>query len=264
MKNIDFLPEVYAQKRVERRTQAWWCLTAAAFAILALLFASTQWMIRHAIELELAEIEPKHAQALARQNELAAIRLEIEQEEQIAELYAYLAHPWPRSQLLAGVIRPLPDSVRLTEITIAHELLPSGPPVTVASSPAAPPGAKSAAKTDLALLRSECEGRQTLLTIVGTASTLSELHAYVDRLGRSPPIAAAHLKGVETSPGNLVGQSQFQLHVAVRPGYGQDGGPALVTPRNRTAKAGVTSPPHLTERRAAQLGIRDSDNGGPR
>ena len=265
MKYIDFLPEVYAQKRVERRAQAWWCLTAAAFAILALLFASTQWMIRHGVELELAEVQPKHAQALARHNELKSLRQEIEQAEEIAELYAYLAHPWPRSQLLAGVIRPLPESVRLTEITIAHEALPAGPPVTVATSPASSPSAKSAAQTDLALLRMECDGRQTVLTVVGTATTLSELHDYVDRLGKSPPIAAAHIMGVETSTASAAGESRFHLHVAVRPGYGQQGGPTLVTAQARKADGRPPSLPHQTAGRTAESKIPNSaGDGGPR
>ena len=229
MKSIDFLPEIYTQNRVQRRAQAWWCLIGAAFAVVVLLAASMQWMIRYGIERELALIAPKYAEALKRQNELHAIRQEIEEAEEVADLYAYLSHPWPRSQLLAAVIRPLPESVRLTEIIVTHEALPVGPPITPASS--ASSGTKelpSSAAADLTLLRAECDGRQTVLILVGTATTLSELHAYVDRLGRSPLIAAAHLKGVETAAvGISAGEARFHLHVAVRPGYGQEGGPEL-------------------------------------
>ncbi len=227
MKNIDFLPEIYTQNRVQRRAQAWWSMIAAAFAAMVLLAATTQWMMRRSIEQALAQLEPKHAEALSRQLQLQDIRQEIERAEEIADLYAYLAHPWPRSQLLAHVIRPLPDSVRLTEITIAHEALPAGPPLTPAAS--LKTGTKQTfapAKIELALLRAECDGRQTVLTLVGSAATLSELHAYVAELGRSPLIAAAHVKGVETAAtGNVVGESHFHVHVAVKPGYGQDGGP---------------------------------------
>ncbi|MEX2025811.1 MAG: hypothetical protein WEH44_00900, partial [Pirellulaceae bacterium] len=229
MKNIDFLPEIYTQNRVQRRAQAWWCLVAAAFAVIVLLAASTQWMIRHELEQELAELEPKYAEALKRQLQLQAVRQETERAEDVADLYAYLSHPWPRSQLLAGVIRPLPASVRLTEITITHEALPAGPPLTPTSSSSS--GTKelpSPAGADLAALRTECDGRQTILSVVGTATTLSELHDYVDQLGKSPLIAAAHLKGVETAAaGSSAGEARFHLYVAVRPGYGQVGGPSL-------------------------------------
>ena len=233
MKYIDFLPEIYAQKRVQRRARAWWCLAAAAFAVIVLLAASTQWMVRHGIERELAQIEPSYADALARQTQLQQIRQELAREEEIADLYAYLAHPWPRSQLLAAVIRPLPDSVRLTDIAITHETLPAGPVIVQAKGAETP----SPAAADLRLLRAEFDGRQTILTIGGTATSMSELHAYVDQLGKSRLIAAAHLKGVEAAAaGNFAVESRFHLHVAVRPGYGQEGGPAITPPHLHRAK----------------------------
>jgi hypothetical protein len=243
MKNIDFLPEIYTQNRVQRRAQAWWCMAAAAFAVVVLVAASTQWMIRDGIERELAKIEPKYEEALKRQAKLRSVRQEIERAEETANLYAYLSHPWPRSQILAHAIRPLPDSLRLTEITITYEAVPTPPSVAPAASSNGP--AKelpSPAQSDLAQLRAECDGRQTIVSIVGTATTLSELHAYVDQLGKSPLIEAAHVQAVETTAagGNAL-EPRFHLHVAVRPGYGQDGGPAIPAVPPRTAVVGPQS-----------------------
>ncbi len=109
--------------------------------------------------------------------------------------------------------------------------MPAGPPITPAVSPRnAAKQVLSPAQMDLTLFRTECDGRQTIMTLVGTAGTLSELHAYVAELGRSPLIAAAHVKGVETaSTAGAAGESHFHVYVAVKPGYGQEGGPA-VTP----------------------------------
>src|SRR5262245_63954798 len=126
MKNIDFLPEIYKQQRVQRRARTWWCTVAGIFATAILTASCYQWMIRRGIHLELQEAEPKYAQALKREAELQLVRQEISRAEEVASLYAYLAHSWPRTQLLAAVVRPLPDSVRLSEVTISFEMLPQG------------------------------------------------------------------------------------------------------------------------------------------
>lgn len=229
MKSIDFLPDVYRQARADRSARRWWCTIAGVFAVAILSAAVSQWMLRRSIERELAEVAPKYADALQREAELALVRQEIVRAEEVAELYTYLSHPWPRTQLLASIVRPLPQSVRLTEVTIGYESLPAGPPITPASS--APSGDKSAlspARADLLQLRSECDARQPILSITGTASVLAELHAYVDRLGKSPLVAAAHLKGLEVSADRrAAGECRFQLHVVVRPGHGQPDGPRI-------------------------------------
>ena len=230
MKNIDFLPEIYKQQRVQRRARRWWCTVAGIFAVAVLGAAFSQWMIRRSIQRELTQVEPKYAEALRRETELQLVRQEISRAEEVANLYAYLAHPWPRTQLLAAIVRPLPESIRLSEVTIAFETLPQGPIINPASSATSSGGnaneTPSPARADLAQLRSECDGRQVVLSLTGTATVLSELHAYVDQLGKSPLIAAAHLKGVESSgTGKAAGESRFHIHVVVRPGYGQPGGP---------------------------------------
>lgn len=232
MKNIDFLPDIYRQKRHQRRAMRWWCVVGVVFAAAVLAAATSQWMIRRGIQHELAQVEPKYAEALQREAELAAVRQEIVQLEEVASLYAYLSHPWPRTQLLAGIIKPLPNSIRLTEVTMAFESLPQGPAVSPAAASARlSAGAKaspSPAKQDLTQLRNECDGRQVVLTVTGTATVQTELHAYVDQLGKSPLIAAAHLKSVESSgAGKTTGEARFHIHVVVRGGYGQRSGPPL-------------------------------------
>ncbi|HZL89969.1 MAG TPA: hypothetical protein VFB96_16495 [Pirellulaceae bacterium] len=233
MKNIDFLPEIYKQQRVQRRARSWWCTVAGIFAAAILSASLYQWMIRRGIQLELIQVEPKYAEALKREAELQLVRQEIARAEEVASLYAYLAHPWPRTQLLAAIIRPLPDSVRLSEVTIAFEILPQGVVIHPASSPAGNlKQTPSPAIADLGILRDECDGRQVVLSITGTATVLTELHAYVDELGKSSLIAAAHLKGVESSgAGKATGESRFHIHVVAKPGYGQEGGPAVEPPR---------------------------------
>jgi hypothetical protein len=232
MKNIDFLPDIYRQQRVQRSARRWWCLVAGIFAVALLAAASSQWALRSSLQRELAHVEPKYAEALQRDVQLQMVRQEIVRAEEVANLYAYLAHPWPRTQLLAAVIRPLPASIELSEITIGFETLPPGAPLTPASGRGAAKEVPSPAAKDLATVRQECDARQATLSITGTALLLGDLHAYVDQLGKSPLIAAAHLKGVESSSSAKIGEARFHIHVVVRPGYGQPGGPAIAPLRS--------------------------------
>ena len=242
MKHIDFLPDIYRQQRVQRRARRWWCTVAGVFAAAILAASLSQWMVRRSIQRELAEVEPKYAAALTREAELAILKEDIVREEEIAGLYTYLAHPWPRTQILSAVIRPLPASIRLSEINVAFEMLPQGAVILPASSNAQgnTQKAPSPASQDLTQLRSECDGRQVVLSISGTATVLTELHAYVDQVGKSPLIAAAHLKGVESAgTGQAAGEARFHIHVVVLAGYGQAGGPPLdpAVPRAETVSA---------------------------
>lgn len=231
MKNIDFLPDIYRQQRIQRSARRWWCLVAGIFSVALLAAAASQWILRGSIQRELAQVEPKYAEALQREVQLQVVRQEVARAEEVASLYAYLGHPWPRTQLLAGVIRPLPASIALSEVTIGFQALPQGAPLTAASrgTGAAKPAPTEAAQ-DMNTLRQECDGRHTILSITGTALQLNDLHAYVDQLGKSPLIAAAHLKGVESSTSGSPGEARFHIHVVIRPGYGQPGGPEIAPP----------------------------------
>jgi hypothetical protein len=241
MKNIDFLPEIYNQQRVQRRARGWWCTVAGIFAAAILSASCYQWWIRRGIQLELSQVEPKYAQALQREVELQVVKGEITRAGEVASLYAYLTHPWPRTQLLAAIIRPLPDSIRLSDVTIAFENLPPDTVIQPVASTTAEKQTPSPASQDLAQLRSECDGRQVVMSITGSATVLTELHAYVDQLGKSPLIAAAHLKGVESAgSGKAVGESRFQIHVVVQPGYGQHGGPHVGSPQHPAGHVSAT------------------------
>jgi Tfp pilus assembly protein PilN len=229
MKNLDFLPEIYRQQHRQRAARRWWCAVAAVFAASISVAAGSQWWIRRGIERELADVESKFAEALKRNVEFARLQEEIVRAEEVAELYTYLAHPWPRTQLLAALVRPLPDSMRLTELSITFEMLPAEAPPSRAGEKGMPPAAKpepSLAVKDLQTLRQECDQRQTVISLAGVADDVNELHGYVEQLGKSPLFAAAHLKGVESAAqGSEAGHSRFLVHVVVKPGYGQPRGP---------------------------------------
>jgi hypothetical protein len=230
VKNIDFLPEIYRQRRVLRHARLWWVGVAMLFSVSIGGVASTQWFFLRGLRIQLQRVEPQFLLAQEQKAEMARVEAAVKQAEELAALYLYLEHPWPRTQLLAAVAAPLPRSIQLIELHVVEESAaasgeqPAGPDANTRGTT----GGKESpsAKTDLEGLRGVHDRQTTILELSGRASNIKELHDYVDLLAKSPLVAAANLKGLESGgEGNTPGASKFHLRIAIRPGHGQPGGP---------------------------------------
>jgi Tfp pilus assembly protein PilN len=156
--------------------------------------------------------------------DLSTLQSQIVRATHEASLYTYLENPWPRTQLLAEVVRPLPDTIRLTKISLIEEdsarvAIQVGPRNTKAEEEAA--AKASPPERDLAKLQDENERRQTTFEIEGHTSDVARLHAYVGDISRSPLVAGATIKSLEAASANLQGRTSFKLRLIVRPGYCQ-------------------------------------------
>src|SRR5258706_14981392 len=100
MKNIDFLPEIYRHRRALRHARLWWAGVAVLFSLAIGGTAATQWLFRRAIATQIAMVEPQYAAALQQDAQSAALQVKLAEAEELAGLYLYLRHPWPRTQLL--------------------------------------------------------------------------------------------------------------------------------------------------------------------
>jgi hypothetical protein len=203
------------------------------FGTVVISTASIQYTWRRTVRQQLDSLGPRYAAAMQRDAELARLQTQIQMVSDAAGLYTYLKHPWPRTQLLAAVVAPLPKSIRLTDVLLTSEVLPQQSTDDQPHSARRPKsrGEKGekrepAPRQDLARLREECDTQQTVIHITGAAADVQELHLYVGELGKSPLVASALLKSLEAVP-NEQGppQTQFRLQIVVRPGYGQRGGP---------------------------------------
>jgi hypothetical protein len=234
MQTIDFLPQVYRERNDLRKARTWWAVVLMVFGTVVVSTASIQYTWRRTVVRQLDDLGPRYAAAMLRDAELARLQTQIQAVSDAAGLYTYLQHPWPRTQLLAAVVAPVPKSIRLTDVLLTSEVTvqTTSDEASVASRRARGRAEKNEkreppARQDLARLRDECDTQQTVVHITGTATDVQELHVYVGELGKSPLVASALLKSIEAIP-QEPGASpkiQFRVQMVVRPGYGQRGGP---------------------------------------
>ena len=230
MKNIDFLPDLYRQREALRRARVWWCTVVVIFGTAIGLAAGSQLWLRRSIQGQLGDLDLQFAAAQAQVRELAALQAQISRAGRSASLFTFLEDPWPRTQIIAELIRPLPNSVRLTQLHIGEEV--AAP--TQAAAASRRRGSRhdedngpklSPPEADLARLREEAAQRQTFVELEGLTEDVPQLHQYVANLGLSPLVAEAQIKSLETTAGaDQQPRTIFTLRVVVRPGYAASGG----------------------------------------
>ena len=125
--------------------------------------------------------------AVSQQNRLADLQKREQAAKAGADLYTYLRHPWPRTQLLTALMAPLPDAITLQQIHILRETPTAGPPVA-----AGPPVDKKTeeeqlksltpAQRDLLKLTDRVDRLQTVVILTGTATEVAALHRYIGDL----------------------------------------------------------------------------------
>ena len=247
-KNIDFLPSEYRQQHLRRQSRPWEVICVAIFVGLVGVASVAQRQHRHELEGILAAILPQYESYMSRDQQLSDVRTKTKAADGAARLITYLRHPWPRTQLLAAVLTPLPDQIVLAQLQIASET--PAPQVTADTPPAAAPkpDAKQAAQLppaeqDLKRFQDLCEKQLVLVRLSGVAHEGEALHEYLTKLGKNDLFAKVDLNSLESVPGEERGV-KFGATVTVRPGYGLPGGPVgdPKQPAGRTAAAPNTPP----------------------
>ncbi len=236
MNDIDFLPSEYREKHERRQSQPWQAFVAVAIVGLVVTAAVVQHYRRQFVKCDLAMITPVYDSAVEQQNRLANAQKQLEAAKANAELYTYLRNPWPRSQLLAALIAPLPDSITLQEIQILREPAPVAPAPGTPPEPAkAPTDAKAEADRikalppaarDLMNLSNKLNPMQTTIVLVGTANEIAPLHRYIGDLDAKEIFEKAELDCINRIDNDKLGGGlHFRAILTVQPGYGQPGGP---------------------------------------
>src|SRR6185436_10443407 len=120
--------------------------------------------------------------AQARVQELTTLQNQVSRAGQEAGLYTFLQNPWPRTQLLAEIVRPLNDTIRLTRFALTEEEIAKAAfPLPSRNDKQAEDAAAKAspAEKDLALIEEEANRRQTAIEIEGQTAAVAQLHDYV-------------------------------------------------------------------------------------
>jgi hypothetical protein len=194
--------------------------------------AGIQFWLRHDIRQQLGELQPQFVKPQSQVRELASLNAQIAKAGRSAGLFTFLEDPWPRTQILAELVRPLPASVQLTRIQIGEEEVLRAAPQANGSPRRRGPrqeeeeGPKlSPVDQDLAQLRADAERRQAFVDLEGQTQDVAELHAYVAQIGRSPLFTSAQINTLEETPGDeQPAQMNFTLRAIVRPGYAASSG----------------------------------------
>jgi hypothetical protein len=241
MKTIDFLPDIYRQREALRRARLWWCIVVVVFGGAIGASATAQGLLRSNLKRQLVLLEPQFISAQAQVRELTALQTQIVRASHEANLYTYLDHPWPRTQLLAEVVRPLPEVIRLTQVHVGEEEQarngqPAGPRNARPDDPKA--SQASDPELDLARLQDELDRRQATIELDGHTSDVARLHDYVADVNRSRLVAAAHIKSLEAAIPNQPGRTRFTLRLIVQPGHCQSSDAAAPAPLTASSAQG--------------------------
>ena len=230
MQDIDFLPVQYRQKRVQRQSQPWRIVVAVAFAVLLGAAAFTQQGRKRQAEKRLEAILPQYELAVSQNRKLAELHARLNTARNAAELFTYLRHPWPRTQLLAALLAPLPEGITLEQLQITRQLPQDrAPPERYFRTEnkakddeldKLPPATR-----DLIRLRDEFDKNPTLVLISGTTRESAAFHRYLGELGGASLFTKANLDSLESPENDPAGPLEFRATLVVRPGYGQPGGP---------------------------------------
>jgi hypothetical protein len=247
MNEIDFLPFEYRQKHAQRQSQPWQVVASVAIIALVAVAALAQIHRRRAVENELAIISPAYDAAVNQQNRLADMQTRLKAVKAGAELYTYLHHPWPRSQLLAALVTPLPPEITLQQVQIVRQVstAPASTEIQPLIDKKAEEEARKAlppAERDLLRLRAQLDPMQTAVILTGTATESAILHRYIGELDATDIFDKAELDCFNSLDNSKGGTAiQFRAVLLVQPGYGQPGGPTSPD-KNYVAQSNTKKP----------------------
>jgi hypothetical protein len=228
MKNIDFLPPRYRERHRQQQAFAWEIAVVAFFGLLIGVGALWQFNQRWRVNGRLDGLKDQFEQAVTLQATQEQLQARLAASSESAELYLYLEHPWPRTQVLHAVESCRPEGMLLTDVHIAYESAAAAPALDEAELQKLSPS-----RRDMARLRRESDRRIAVVKIAGTTADDSQVYQFADRLGQLPPLATVKLEAAENQ-GSAPGQTGFRLRGVLKPGYFQPGGPERALAETRS------------------------------
>lgn len=255
MRDIDFLPVQYRERHARREGTQRSVLVAGLFAGMLVAAGMAQGYVRRLAQRELADVAPQYEAAQRAAVQLAELQTKLQAVRATAQLHTYLQHPWPRTQLLAGLTQALPPNVALREMRIARDVARDGGSAGRQSQAEKEAQQQQLAKLtpagrDLKSLRDTYDKSPVVIELSGTTTDDSALHRYLAALRKNDLFATVDLISSENKPGEhgaepphaeharLAGrdahcrpaepdaQIRFHARLVVLPGYGQPDGPA--------------------------------------
>ncbi|QDU28784.1 hypothetical protein ETAA8_38890 [Anatilimnocola aggregata] len=226
MQAIDFLPEHYRERRKQCRVRWWWALVVCLFGGIVVTTSSLQFLNVQRIKHEVTRLESQVATVRQLDQHLLEIETKVATLSHSANLYTFLRHPWPRTQILAAVVHPLPPNIELSSIRIAESLVAKASAVSASTEGSENVAQPHPAIADLQQLHDSHDSQRVMVVIEGTAREVETLHGYLEALAQHPLIVEARLNSLETRKLETHSLVVFQLQLSTRPGHGLTDGPS--------------------------------------
>ncbi len=231
MTNLDFLPNDYRRRAANRSTHAWLFILLLVFGAFVGVVSSYQLLTLRTLRQQSAEVELPYSQAELAKKRFAELESQLADTNVHADLHTFLRHPWPRTQVLAALVKHLPPEVDLTEVTIRREQLEVekdliNPQQIVAAQQDKEASKKLDVQQSLKLLREETEATRTVVRVRGVTTDNSALHHCIRAIGQSRLFTKANLESLDSTDDDATtGTASFEMCVELLPGYGRTGGP---------------------------------------
>ena len=181
MSDIDFLPASYRQMTVHRKANVWRLAAGGLFVAMIGFSGFYQHMLRRHALADLARTDAAYDRTQALITQQRELKKQLESADCDAQLFAYLRHPWPTTQVLAA-LKPLPDCITLREIRLFY-----AEPTPNATAPAQPNRRTRKPPKPfhrISAICSNCEqydGRSRVLILTGTTHDTAALQKYLSR-----------------------------------------------------------------------------------
>lgn len=234
MQTIDFLPNRYRERTALRRVKAWQAAVVClyGFAIIAAIIGQ-RWVASN-LQQRVDAIEFEYAAATANEQMLRDLQLQLNKMRASANLFAYLQHRWPRTQILQAVTSVQPDSVSLRELTIStggEDGIGGRRLRTVMRTEDTEEKTTLPPLDDLKALRTADQASPLHVHLTGETSNTAELHQFVADLTRPDILAKAELVSLDSvADPRRNDLFEFTIRVQVRSSY--DSPPTRVSQRD--------------------------------
>ncbi len=229
MKQINFLPNRYHEQGVKRKSRIWRAVLVALFGGVCLATAIGQRFLRTAVAEQVDAVATEHTKAQMTNERYNLVQNELRSWRAEAELFTFLRHPWPRTQMLSAIAKLMPNTVSLVKLEI-QSVRPTPQASQRRRGRRPPPQAESSdqlsSQIDLNLLREQYGNNHTVMFVTGHTTDTTTIHTFVAVLADHIMFSKAELVSLEAIDEELrENTTVFQLRLVVRPAYGLTNGP---------------------------------------
>jgi len=237
---VDFLPAKYRERSAKRRNRLWKLTVVLVVSAMVGATSLFQHHLKCAAQRDVAAVAPLYQAAVAETERSSAIHQEVRIARSEAQLYTYLGHPWPKTQVLTALFRSLPKSITIHQLHLGRVTPPKPTQKRQTLNVTAESGEKQQdlshllpAEHDLHQLRHDIDPQQMVVELAGTTRDEAALHRYIGQLGRISLFKNVELLSIEKdSSSEAKGNNdvallmRFNARVMLRPCYGQPNGPS--------------------------------------